>query len=252
MLRTRVIPCLLLENGGLVKSVRFKDPKYVGDPINAVRIFNEKEVDEIVFLDISATPNKREPDFDLISQISSEAFVPFSYGGGITKLDQIKRLFYLGVEKVVLNSVTTNNPDFISQAAEIVGRSSIVVSIDVRKNWLGKYTVFSNGGQYDTKKDPVEHAKEMVKLGAGEVLINSIECDGTMTGYDLSIISKITEAVPVPVVALGGAGNLKDFCKAIEAGASAVAAGSFFVFHGKHKAVLITYPKYEKLMELLN
>lgn len=233
-----------------MKTVRFKEAKYVGDPINAVRIFNEKEVDELVFLDISATPARREPNFELIADIASEAFMPFSYGGGITRLDQIKRLFALGVEKVVLNSRAMSDPDLVSRAAAIAGRSSIVVSIDVRKNWLGRYSVWSECGQQDTKRDPLDYAKEMVDRGAGELFLNSIDCDGTMSGYDLEIAGRITQGVSVPVVVAGGAGSLGDFRKAVEVGAAAVAAGSFFVFHGKHRAVLITYPRYEELEAL--
>lgn len=247
MLRTRVIPCLLLQKGGLVKTVKFKDPKYVGDPINAVRIFNEKEVDELVFLDISATPAVKEPNFDLLAAIASEAFMPFSYGGGVTRLDQIKRLYALGVEKVIINTAAACTPILVSEATSIAGSSSVVVSIDVRRSWLDKYTVCTQGGQHDTNRDPVQYAQEMERLGAGELLLNSIDRDGTMAGYDLELIGRVAEAVSVPVVAVGGAGELIHFRQAVDKGASAVGAGSLFVFHGKHRAVLITYPEYAQL-----
>lgn len=251
MLRTRVIPCLLLQDGGLVKTIKFKHPKYVGDPINAVRIFNEKEVDELVFLDISATPAGKEPNFDLLADIASEAFMPFSYGGGITRLDQIRRLYALGVEKVILNTAAADNPELLSEAASIAGSSSVVASIDVHRNWLGRCTVFTRGGRQDIKRDPVEYAQQMEQLGAGEILLNSIDRDGTMSGYDLELIQKVAEAVRVPVVAAGGAGELSHFRQAVGRGASAVSAGSLFVFHGKHRAVLITYPAYAQLEDLL-
>lgn len=250
MLRTRVIPCLLMLNDGLVKTVRFKDPKYVGDPVNAVRIFNDKEVDEMVFLDIGATPAKRGPNFDLLADIASQAFMPFGYGGGITNVEQVKRLFILGVEKVVLNSATATNPRLVTDAAALAGSSSVVVSIDVRRNWRGRHTVWVEGGRQDLKIDPVAHAKAMERAGAGEILLTSIDRDGTMTGYDLELIDAVTKAVGVPVVVAGGAGTLTHFREAVDHGAAGVAAGSMFVFHGKHRAVLITYPTYHELEQL--
>jgi imidazole glycerol-phosphate synthase subunit HisF len=248
--RIRVIPCLLLQNDGLVKTVEFKNPRYVGDPLNAVRIFNEKEVDELVFLDISATSAGKEPNLDLLADIASEAFMPFSYGGGVTRLDQIRRLYAVGVEKVVINTAAAINPTLVSEAASVAGSSGVVVSIDVRRNWRGKYSVCTHGGRRDTRRDPVEYAREMERLGAGELLLNAIHRDGTMAGYDLDLIESVAAAVNVPVVAAGGAGELRHFREAVERGASAVSAGSFFVFHGKHKAVLITYPPYSELERL--
>ena len=252
MLKTRVIPCLLLRNGGLVKTVRFKEAKYVGDPINAVRIFNEKEVDELVFLDISATPAGREPNFELLTSIASEAFMPFGYGGGVTRLDHIKQLFALGVEKVVLNTAAESNPELVSQAASLAGSSSVVVSIDVRRNWRGRYTVYTRAGQHDTKQEPVEFARDMERRGAGEILLNSIDRDGTFSGYELPLISAVARSVGIPVVAVGGAGDPEHFREAVMHGASAVSAGSLFVFHGRHKAVLITYPDYRDLEKLFS
>jgi len=250
MLNTRIIPCLLLRKGGLVKTVGFQSPRYVGDPINAVRILNDKEVDELVFLDIEATVAGCGPNFDLLADIASEAFMPFAYGGGVTSLDQVKRLFGLGVEKVVINTAAESNPRLISDAAEVAGSSSVVGSIDVRRGWSGQYSVWVNGGRRDSKRDPTAWAQELERLGAGEILLNSINRDGSQTGYDLELIRRVCTAVSIPVVAVGGAGSLRDFREAVDHGASAVAGGSFFVFHGKHKAVLITYPERKVLEEV--
>ena len=247
MLNIRVIPALLLRNGGLVKTVRFKDAKYVGDPINAVRIFNEKEVDEMVFLDISATPEGRGPNFALLAEIATEAFMPFAYGGGITKVEDVRRLYALGVEKIVLNTSAARTPGLVSEAASLAGSSSVVVSIDVRERWLGGWTVVTRCGKEDVKRHPAEYAAAMQKLGAGEILLNSTDRDGTMSGYDLDLIAEVSKAVSVPVVALGGAGTLGHFRAAIDRGAAAVSAGSMFVFHGRHRAVLISYPSRPEL-----
>ncbi len=250
MLKTRVIPCLLLRNGGLVKTLQFDKPKYVGDPINAVRIFNEKEVDEIVILDITATPEKREPNFELIKDLASQAFMPLAYGGGITNIQQIEKLFSIGIEKVVLNTVVSTNPNLIKQASDFAGSSSVVVCMDVKSKLFGKPTVFNHAGKVDTKQDPIQFAQKMQKLGAGELIFNSIDRDGMQKGYDLAMIEKIANAIDIPLIALGGAATIDDFRRAVDNGASAVAAGSMFVFHGKHKAVLITYPEYKKLESL--
>jgi cyclase len=251
MLRVRVIPCLLLRNGGLVKTVKFSEPRYVGDPINAVKIFNEKEVDELVFLDISATAAGREPNFDLVRDIASEAFMPFSYGGGISSVDQVRRLVGLGVEKVVLNSAAVARPDFIREAASLAGSSSVVVSIDAKRSLLGRYETVTRNATKRSGLDPVDWARQAADLGAGEIFINAVDRDGTMQGYDLQLVRRIAEAVSIPVIACGGAGNLAHLREAVdEGGASAVAAGSFFVFHGKHRAVLITYPEYRELEQL--
>lgn len=253
MLRTRVIPCLLLKNEGLVKTVKFKHPKYVGDPINAVKIFNEKEVDELIFLDTTATIENRKPPVNLISQIASECFMPFCYGGGIKSVEDIAGLFTLGVEKVAINSQAVGNPSLIKRASELFGNQSIVVSIDVKKNLFGKYRVFTHGGRKSTKLDPVDFAVQMEDTGAGEIFLNSIDRDGTQQGYDLELIRKVSESVTIPVIACGGAGSLDDFADAVKrGGASAVSAGSFFVFQGSHRAVLITYPPIKELERRLN
>lgn len=250
MLHARVIPCLLMRNGGLVKTVRFKDARYVGDPVNAVRIFNEKEVDELVFLDIGGGGARPEPDFELLADIASEAFMPFAYGGGITTIEQVRRLYALGVEKVVINTAAADQPQLVSEAAALAGSSCVVASIDVRRSWLGKYSVCVASGARDLHRDPVEWAQEMERLGAGEILLTAIDRDGTMDGYDLELVRRVSAAVSLPVVAAGGAGTLQHLRAAVDAGASAVAAGSMFVFHGKHNAVLITYPEYEELERL--
>jgi imidazole glycerol-phosphate synthase subunit HisF len=249
MKRARVIPVLLLQKGGLVKSVKFKDHKYVGDPINAVKIFNEKEVDEIVILDISATAEKRGPDIAAIKEIAGEAFMPLAYGGGITKLDEIKMLITAGIEKVILNTSAYHLPNLITAGAGYVGSQSIVVSIDVKKNLFGKHKVMIENGSKHISSDPVAFAKQMEQAGAGELCIQSIDRDGTFEGYDLFMIQKISEAVTIPVVALGGASSLNDFVYALQHGASAVAAGSMFVFQRTHRAVLISYPGQAELKE---
>ena len=252
MLKTRVIPCLLLKGQGLVKTVKFKNPKYVGDPINAVKIFNDKEVDELIFLDIEATVEGRRPPIKLISEIASECFMPLSYGGGLRDLDDIKIIFNLGVEKVIINSYAIENPDFVREASRRYGNQSIVVAVDVKRNSFGKYEIFSFGGRKKTKLSLVDHVKEMERLGAGEIFLNSIDRDGTMEGYDIEMIKKVTDTVSIPAIASGGAGKIVDLADAVKkAGASAVAAGSMFVFHGKHRAVLITYPSIEELEKVL-
>lgn len=252
MLKTRVIPVLLLKDGGLVKTLKFEKPKYLGDPINAVKIFNEKEVDELVLLDISATLERREPNYDLIRDIASECFMPLSYGGGITELEQIRRLLEIGIEKVVLNTAALVKPNFVADAAKAFGSSTIVVSVDVRKNIWGKYEVFSKSGTLNSKETPVDVARKMESMGAGEIFLNAIDRDGTMSGYDITLIRAVSGGVMLPVVACGGAGGLNDFKVAVEEGkASAVAAGSMFVFHGVHRAVLISYPSPQELKSVL-
>lgn len=248
MLRTRVIPCLLLRNSGLVKTIKFKNPSYVGDPINTVRIYNEKEVDELIFLDITATPERKEPQFKLVSEIAVECFMPFAYGGGIRCLEDIRRVFSLGAEKITLNSYPIEDPDFIRQAVDQFGSQSIVVSIDVRKRFWGKYEVYTNGGRRATGLDPVQYAQRVERLGAGEILLTSIDRDGTFEGYDIELVKQVTSKVKIPVIVCGGAGKIEDFGEAVKkGGASAVAAGSMVVYQGKHRAVLINFPSREEL-----
>lgn len=251
MLKTRVIPCLLLKNAGLVKTIKFKDPKYLGDPINTVKIFNDSGVDELTFLDITATNESRSPDFKLLSDIASECFMPLGYGGAIRSIANIEELLNIGIEKAIINSYAVENPEFISEAAEKFGSSTIVVSIDVKRSLFGKYEVYTRSGKNSTKLDPVEFAKKMEDNGAGELLLNSIDRDGMMKGYDLELLEKVSKAVSIPVIACGGAGNLKDFSEAVKnTHISAVAAGSLFVFQGPHRAVLINFPTEEELNNL--
>jgi cyclase len=251
MRRIRVIPVLLLHKAGLVKSIRFKDYKYVGDPINAVKIFNEKEIDEIVVLDIDATANKQGPDFDKIRDLAGEAFIPLAYGGGISNIDQVKKLFFLGVEKIVLNNAAVHNPRLIGEAAALVGSQSVVASVDVKKNLFGKYKVYTSNGRENTGLDPIAFARQLESAGAGEIFLNSIDKDGTYGGYDLTLIRDISHAVSVPLIACGGASEIDDFARAVASGASAVAAGSMFVFQRPHNAVLISYPSQQELIQKL-
>ena len=250
MMLPRVIPCLLLRGDGLVKTVKFDNPKYVGDPINAVRIFNEKEVDELVFLDITATCEGREPNYNLVEDIASEAFMPLGYGGGINSVDQIQRLISIGVEKVIINNAAVSDPALITKAAQIAGNQSVVVSIDAKRGLNDRHTVFTRGGTVNAKTDPVTCAQHAENAGAGEIFLTAIDRDGVQSGYDIDLIEQVSAAVSIPVVACGGAGELAHLKQAVASGASAVAAGSMFVFHGKHRAVLITYPDYSDLQVL--
>lgn len=243
MLKTRVMPCLLLKDGALVKTVRFKDASYVGDPVNAVRIYNENEVDELVLLDITATVEERRPDFGTIAKVASECFMPVAYGGGIRRLEDIREILGLGVEKVVINSHAVENPSFVRAAAETFGSQSIVVSIDAKRGFWGRYQVCTHSGRRPTRVGLAELAAQMQCMGAGELLLTSIDRDGTMEGYDIDLVKTVTGAVGVPVVACGGAGKLEDFAVAVrQGGASAVAVGSMVVYHGRNRAVLISFP----------
>jgi cyclase len=244
MLYPRIIPCLLVHNKGLVKTVRFSDNKYIGDPLNAVKIFNEKEVDELMVLDIDATIESREPDYRMIENLAAECRMPFCYGGGIKTLKQAQRIFSLGVEKIALSSVAIESPSFVTSLAERVGNQSVVIVLDVKKkSFSNKYEIWTHGGTKNTGKNPVELAVEMERLGAGEIVVNSIDHDGVMKGYDLILIQKIREAIRLPMTVIGGAGTLEDIGQLIKKyGIIGAAAGSLFVFKGKYKAVLINYP----------
>ena len=238
----RIIPTLLIDKGDLVKTIKFKNPNYIGDPINAVKIFNEKEVDELIILDIERARDIVYPDFNLIKEIVSEAFMPICYGGRITNIDQIKKILFLGVEKVAINTAIFYEPELISKAANIFGSQAIVASIDVGYNWKRNQGVFIESGRKNIKYLPIDYAKKMEDLGAGELLINCIYKDGTMLGYDIELLNKISDSVKIPVIALGGAKNKSDI-KAVfdNTNVSAAAAGSMFVYTGIHKAVLINY-----------
>jgi cyclase len=252
MLRTRVMPCLLLKDGALVKTVKFRDPGYIGDPINAIRIYNEKEVDELIFLDITATVENRQPPYNVLSEIASECFMPVTYGGGIRRLEDIQTIFSLGIEKVAINSYAVENPSFIRTAADKCGSQSVVVSIDVKRMAPGHYEVYTRRARKTAGLDPVSFAIQMEDMGAGEILLTSIDRDGTQEGYDVELIYKVASAVSIPVIACGGAGKLEDFGAAVEqGGASACAAGSMFVYFGRNRAVLINFPARRELEAIL-
>jgi cyclase len=243
VIRPRVIACLLLRGHGLVKTRKFKDPVYVGDPVNAVRIFSEKEADELVILDIDASCEDREPNYELIAEIAGECFMPVAYGGGIQTLAQARKLIRCGIEKVVINSASIESSCFIREIADVFGSQAVVGSVDAKKTLLGGHRVFIKSGTVETKLKPEDHAASLEQAGAGEIFLTSIDCDGQMQGYDIELIKKVSSKVSVPVVACGGAGTLEHMRRAMsESGASAVAAGSMFVFYGKHRAILINYP----------
>lgn len=246
----RLIPCLLLSQRALVKTISFKKPNYIGDPLNAIKIFSDKGADEIVFLDILATEKGQRPQFDLLADIASECFIPFAYGGGLKTIADLKDLFSLGAEKAIINSQAVRSPDFIKQAAQIFGRQSVMVSMDVKKNLFGRERVYICRGRESTRYHPVDFVRKMERLGAGEILLNSIDRDGTWQGYDLALIKTIAAEVSIPVIAAGGAGNLTDCLQAIRMGASAAAAGSLFVYKAKGQGVLINFPKRKILDDL--
>jgi cyclase len=248
MFRPRIIPVLLVKDEALVKSKKFTNYKYIGDPINTVHIFNTLKVDELILLDISASKKKKVISKELVKTLGEETNMPFSVGGGINSVDQIKELLSLGAEKVVISSFAVKNPNFIKIASDYFGSSTIVVCIDVRKDILRREKVSFQGGRKLSKFNPVDFARLMEDMGAGEIIIQSIELDGSMSGYDIGLINKVSTAVSIPVVALGGGGNINDmrnaYCKGFS---SAIAAGSMFVFHGSNDGVLINYPSKEEI-----
>ncbi|MDQ3681733.1 MAG: AglZ/HisF2 family acetamidino modification protein [Bacteroidota bacterium] len=248
MRRIRIIPVLLLSKGGLYKTIKFKNGKYVGDPINAVKIFNEKEADELLLLDYRATLENRKPDYIKIKDIAEEAFMPMAYGGGIKNVEAAGKVFNCGFEKVVLNSILFEDISLIEQIASIYGSQSVVGCIDVRKNLFGKYHVYSHSGTKSTGKDPVKWAREIELKGVGEIILNSIDNDGTWNGYLFDLIKEVSNKIDVPMIACGGAGSEEDFRKAVLAGASAVAAGSMFLFQKKEMGVLISFPSSLKIL----
>lgn len=254
MLRPRIIPCLLVQNKGLVKTINFSRPKYVGDPINAVKIFNEKEVDELVVFDIDATAKNLEPDYLMIRNLASECRMPFCYGGGVKTIEQVKKIIKLGVEKVAISSATLENPALISVIAEAVGSQSVVVVLDVRKNpENGNYELWTHNGKKNAGKNPIQFAREMENLGAGEIILNSIDNDGVMKGYDLALVDQVRQSITLPLTVIGGAGSLKDIESLIgRYGIIGAAAGSLFVFKGIYRAVLINYPSRSEKDALLS
>lgn len=254
MLRPRIIPCLLVHKGGLVKTQQFKDAKYVGDPINAVRIFNEKEADELMVLDIDATVNNMAPDFGLIAKLAAECRMPLCYGGGVTTPEQAARIIDVGVEKVAVSAAAIANPMLLTQLADAVGRQSVVAVLDVRKRaglFAKGYEVCSHNGKTSYKLDPVTLAKNFQDAGAGEIVINSVDRDGLMQGYDLDLGAQFKRALNVPITLLGGAGSLDHMSQLVsDLGVVGAAAGSLFVFKGKYRAVLINYPTPEQKTKL--
>ncbi len=253
MFRPRVIPVLLLKNLGLVKSVKFKDYRYIGDPINAVKIFNDKKADELVFLDINASKEERLISLDFVYKVGDEANMPFAVGGGIRSIEDIRKILSMGAEKIVINTIAAENPQFVKQASETFGASTIVVCVDVKKDFFNNYRVVYKNAKKKSKMDLVEYVQMIEEYGAGEIIIQSVDRDGTYMGYDLQLIKLVANSVSIPVVALGGARDFNDFKLAVKgANASAVAAGSLFVFHGPRRAVLINYPTGQELMTLFN
>ena len=253
MLRSRVIPCLLVQEGGLVKTVKFKNSKYVGDPINAVRIFNEKEADELIVLDIDASVNNAEPDYKIIEHLAKECRMPLCYGGGIKTLAHAEKIVALGVEKVALSSIVIDRPSLIVEIANKVGRQSVVVVLDIKKKTLsGDYNVWTLNGSYNTKKNVVDVIQQVQNLGVGEIVLNFIDFDGTEAGYPIKVIQKLKSGIEVPLTIMGGAKSLEDMGGAVEqCGLMGVAAGSLFVFKGKYRAVLINYPDRQQKEEFI-
>jgi cyclase len=252
MLRPRIIPCLLVQNGGLVKTIAFKDPKYVGDPINAVRIFNEKEADELTVFDIDATVLRAEPDFKMVARLAAECRMPLCYGGGVKAAQQARRIIGLGVEKVAVSSAAIETPNLVSQMAQEIGGQSVVVVIDARVDpQTGKSMAWTHNGTRASGRTVIDVAQEDEALGAGEIVVNSIDRDGTMRGYDLTLARSVRQAVGLPITLLGGAGSLEDIKALVEAcGVVGAAVGSLFVFKGAYRAVLINYPAPQKKDEL--
>ena len=243
MLHPRIIPCLLVHKKGLVKTVKFRDSKYIGDPINAVKIFNEKEVDELIVLDVDATVENREPDYKMIENLATECRMPLCYGGGIKTISQAQRILSLGVEKIAISSAVFKSSGLVKELSLAIGSQSVVVVFDVKKKLFGGYEIFTHNAKNKVKQDFLELIEIVQQLGAGEIVINSIDNDGVMKGYDTDLIEKVKSRLKIPLTVLGGAGDLKDIGQAIEKfGLMGCAAGSLFVFKGKYKAVLINYP----------
>jgi cyclase len=252
MLRPRIIPCLTISQGKLVKTVRFKNPKYIGDPINAIKIFNDKEVDELVVLDIHASKNGTPPNFELIEEFCSECFMPLAYGGGITEMSQIEKLIRMGVEKVILQSAAHRNPQLVRDAVKKFGSQSISCVVDYQKKWYKKGSeAVVLSGSVNVGRSPLDQALMLESLGVGELILQDIDREGTFTGYDLDQIELISGKLSIPLIALGGASSMNDMGNALRSGASAASAASFFIMHPVHRAVLITYPEDDEIRSLL-
>lgn len=253
MLRPRIIPCLLVHKSGLVKTVQFKDPKYVGDPLNAVKIFNEKEADELILIDIDASVEGKEPDYQLIKNIASECRMPLCYGGGVKTVEQAQKIINLGAEKVAISSALVNDIELVTKIGRVIGNQSVVAVLDVKKKGLfKKYEIHIHNAKKSTGLDALDFAIQLADVGVGEIVLNSVDNDGVMKGYDYTLIEKIKSQVNIPVTALGGAGSLHDIEELIRRyGVIGAAAGSLFVFKGVYKAVLINYPNPEQKIELI-
>ena len=243
MVRKRLIPCLLFYKGGLYKTTQFKNHRYIGDPINAIRIFNEKEVDELMFIDIEASTQNKEPNYKIIEDVASECFMPLCYGGGIKNLDQMKRIYELGVEKISISSAFFLNPGLVESAAKLYGSSSVVVTLDIKKTFFGGYKAYFNNAKQQTKGDLQDIIKRIENEGAGELVINNIDRDGTMLGMDIEAILKIKENLSIPLIVIGGIGDINDVRETFtKTKVNAIAIGSMAVYHGALKGVLINYP----------
>ncbi len=252
MIRTRIIPCLQLIGESLVKTVKFGQHGYIGDPINTVRIFNELEVDELCFLDIRAAIENREPNLSILRQIADECFMPLSYGGGVRDFNTAKNILSIGFEKIVLNSITHSYSQLVKELSEHFGSQAVIASIDIKRGLLGRYSVYTQDGRIKTDKDPVEWAQTLERLGAGEILLTSMDREGTWTGYDIEITRKISDAVSIPVIANGGAGCVEDIVKVVKEGhAAAASVGSMVVYQKKDMGVLVNFPDKQKLDGLL-
>jgi len=243
MLRKRIIPCLLIDNDRLVKTTKNINPKYIGDPINAIRIFNEKEVDELILIDITATKYNKQPNFELLEKLASECFMPLCYGGGVNSLEQADKLFKIGIEKICIQSEFIKNPSFIKELSNKYGNQSIVISVDFKNNFFGKQKIYSTFSKKFIDNNFESYFKKIHEYGAGEVLVTNVNLEGSMNGLDLKLIKKINQITNLPIIINGGVGNFEHIEEGFHSGADAVAVGSFFVFSGPHKAVLISYPK---------
>lgn len=248
MLQTRVIPVLLIHKKGLYKTTKFKQAKYVGDPINAIKIFNEKEVDELILLDIDASKEGREPDYKMIEKVASECFMPLCYGGGVKSIDQIRKIFSLGVEKISLNHCTLTDSRLIEEASAVFGSQSIVGTVNIKKSFFGKHKLYNHVSKKTLSKPIKTFLTELINKGVGEIFINDVDNDGVMEGFNVELLKELSSNLSVPIICCGGAGTL-EHCRSViaQTDASAVSAGSMFVFQGKHRAVLITYPERNKL-----
>ena len=250
MFLPRIIPALLLRDNSLVKTKKFKKENYIGDPINAVKIFNDKEVDEIIFLDICASKKQQQPNFEMIEKISSECFMPLAYGGGIKTIEQVKKIFRIGVEKIIINSAAINDYNFLKEIINFVGSQSVIISIDVKRTIFGKYKVYSHQLEKNIETDLLDLLEIANEVGVGEVFINSVDRDGMMNGYDIELLNLVSSNINMPLIACGGAGNITHLKEGLnKGGAHAVSAGSMFVYHGKHNAVLINYLDKTQLSE---